>query len=69
MGREKMIDVTVIDKTIEGTITDPTTDKIMEEAIKGNKDMEPEVKVGTILEIPKILTEIIQGKDLSKVEI
>ena len=38
----------------------------MEETIIGNRDIELEVKVGKILEI---IMEIIQGKDLNKVEI
>ena len=63
---DKMIDMTITDMTIEGTITELTIEKIVEEKIIGNRDTELEVEVGMILEST---TEIIQGKDLSKVEI
>ena len=61
-----MIDVVITDKTIGGTITGLTIDKIMEEIIIGNRCTGLKVKVGIILEI---ITEITQGKDLSEVEI
>ena len=48
---DKMIDVTFISKIIEEIITESIIGQIMEETIIGNRDMEIEVKVGTILEI------------------
>ena len=63
---DKLIDVTLIDKIIEEIITEPTVDQIIEETIIGNRDTELEVKAWTILEI---ITEIIQGKGLNKIEI
>ena len=57
---DKMIDVVITDKTMEGTITGLTIDKIMEEIIIGNRDTGLEVKVGIILEIT---TQINQGKN------
>ena len=52
--------------TIDMMLGEIATDKIMEETIIGNRDIELEVKVGKILEI---ITEIIQGNDLREVEI
>ena len=46
--------------TIDMMLGEIATDKIMEETIIGNRDIELEVKVGKILEI---ITEIIQGND------
>ena len=63
---DKMIDVVITDKTIEGKITGLTIEKIMEEIIIGNKDTGLDVKVVITLEVT---TEITQGKDLSRVEI
>ena len=63
---DKMIDMVITYKTIEGTITGLTIDKIMEEIMIGNRDTGLEVKVGIILEIT---TEITRGNDLSEVEI
>ena len=63
---DKMIDITLIGKIIEEIVTEPSMDQIMEETIIGNRDIELETKVGIILEI---ISEIIQGKGLNKVEI
>ena len=63
---EKMIEMVITDKTIEGKTRGLTIDKIMEEIIIGNRDTGLEVKVGITLEIT---TEITQGKALSKIEI
>ena len=55
----KMIGVAIADKNIEGTTTELTIDKIMEEMIIGIRGIVIEVRVGTVL---KITTGIIQGK-------
>ena len=67
IATDKMIDVTIIGKKIEETITDPIIGQIMEETIIGNKDIEPEVKVGKILEIIiEIIHRFEQGRDISR---
>ena len=63
---DKMINDTIIDMNIEEIITETSIGQIVEETIIENRDIEIEVKVGRILEI---IMEIIQEKDLSKVEI
>ena len=66
IATDKMIDVTIIGKNIEETITEPIIGQTMKGEIIGNRDIELEVKEDTTLEI---ITEIIQGKGLNKVEI
>ena len=66
IATENMIDITIIGKNIEETVTDPITGQIMEETIIGNSNIELKVKVGKILEI---VIETIQGKGLNEVQI
>ena len=66
IATNKMIDVTIIGKNIEEIITETTIGQVMEETVIEDREIEPEVKVGKILEI---ITGIIQGKGLNKVEI
>ena len=61
---DKMIGMTIPDKITGETTIAIFIDKIMDEAIIENKDIE--VQVGRVT---KITTEIIQGNDLSEVEI
>ena len=60
---DKVIGVTIPDKTTEGTTIGIIIGKIMGEAIIGEKGIE--VQVGTVTEIT---TETIQGKDMTEVE-
>ena len=66
IATDEMIDVTIIGKNIEEIITETAIGQIVEATIRGNREIEPEAKVGKILEI---ITGIIQGKDLNEVEI
>ena len=55
---DKMIGETIIDKTIEGTIIE--IDKIMEETL--NRDMEIEVRVGSIQEITVVTMQKVEKR-------
>ena len=61
-----MIGETITDKIIEGTTIEITIGKTMDMIIIGTKGIEIEVQVETTT---GVITEIIQGKDLSEVEI
>ena len=65
---DKMIGETVTDRIIEEPTLEVTTGKIMDEIIIESKGIEigVQVEVGIVSEV---ITEIIQGRDLSKVEI
>ena len=63
---DMMIGETFTDKIVEGTTIDVTIDKIMDVIPIGIKGIGKEVQGGTAT---RVVTEIIQGKDLSEVEI
>ena len=63
-----MIGETVTDKIIEETAIEVAIGKIMNEIIIENKGIEIGVQVEVGI-VTGVITEIVQGKDLSKVEI